>query len=150
MTVWWFCNRYEDQEAVAYRSRITPIDWLDGERFLYPNDFRILLRFFLTVFDWLCSHHLDLGVYDALQKKYLKTLMFCICESVEGPMIEEYSCKFWRDGWLAFLLKSVVCCWIIRLIESAQLSVLICMNHPLLILMKCLYYCSQFQLFGFW
>lgn len=35
-----------------------------------------------------------LGVYDALQKKYLKTLLFCICEREEGPMIEEYTCKF--------------------------------------------------------
>ena len=35
-----------------------------------------------------------LGVYDALQKKYLKTLLFCICEKEEGPMIEEYACKF--------------------------------------------------------
>lgn len=34
------------------------------------------------------------GVYDALQKKYLKTLLFCVCESVDGPMIEEYACKF--------------------------------------------------------
>lgn len=33
------------------------------------------------------------GVYDALQKKYLKTLLFCICEAVDGPMIEEYACK---------------------------------------------------------
>ncbi|KAL9256982.1 Meiosis-specific protein ASY1-like protein [Drosera capensis] len=31
------------------------------------------------------------GVYDALQKKYLKTLLFCICETINGPMIEEYS-----------------------------------------------------------
>ncbi|XVE85318.1 hypothetical protein DITRI_Ditri17bG0082100 [Diplodiscus trichospermus] len=35
-----------------------------------------------------------LGVYDALQKKYLKTLLFCICESVDGAMIEEYSFSF--------------------------------------------------------
>lgn len=33
------------------------------------------------------------GVYDALQRKYLKTLLFCVCEAVEGPMIEEYACK---------------------------------------------------------
>lgn len=33
------------------------------------------------------------GVYDALQKKYLKTLMFCVCEAIEGSMIEEYACK---------------------------------------------------------
>ncbi|KAI3696442.1 hypothetical protein L1987_79457 [Smallanthus sonchifolius] len=35
-----------------------------------------------------------LGVYDALQKKYLRTLMFCVCETVEGPMIEEYAFSF--------------------------------------------------------
>ncbi|KAK9063523.1 hypothetical protein SSX86_017393 [Deinandra increscens subsp. villosa] len=33
-------------------------------------------------------------VYDALQKKYLRTLMFCVCETAEGPMIEEYSFSF--------------------------------------------------------
>lgn len=33
------------------------------------------------------------GVYDALQKKYLKTLLFCICEETEGSMIEEYACE---------------------------------------------------------
>ncbi|KAH7660643.1 The spindle assembly checkpoint protein mad2 protein, partial [Dioscorea alata] len=32
-----------------------------------------------------------LGVYDALQKKYLKTLLFCICEEINGPMIEAYA-----------------------------------------------------------
>ncbi|KAL6984340.1 HORMA domain [Sarracenia purpurea var. burkii] len=35
-----------------------------------------------------------LGVYDALQKKYLRTLLFCVCEAVEGPMIEEYAFSF--------------------------------------------------------
>ncbi|KAJ3681140.1 hypothetical protein LUZ60_015629 [Juncus effusus] len=39
--------------------------------------------------DWM-----EKGVYDALQKKYLKTLIFCICEKPEGPMIEEYSFSF--------------------------------------------------------
>ncbi|CAH2065851.1 unnamed protein product [Thlaspi arvense] len=39
--------------------------------------------------DWM-----EKGVYDALQRKYLKTLMFCICESVDGPMIEEYAFSF--------------------------------------------------------
>lgn len=38
-----------------------------------------------------------IGVYDALQKKYLKTLLFCVCEAVDGPMIEEYSCKSSRS-----------------------------------------------------
>lgn len=39
--------------------------------------------------DWM-----EKGVYDALQKKYLKTLLFCVCEGVEGPMIEEYAFSF--------------------------------------------------------
>uniref|UniRef100_A0A1D1ZJZ6 HORMA domain-containing protein 1 n=1 Tax=Anthurium amnicola TaxID=1678845 RepID=A0A1D1ZJZ6_9ARAE len=39
--------------------------------------------------DWM-----EKGVYDALQKKYLKALLFCICEQVEGPMIEEYTFSF--------------------------------------------------------
>ncbi|XP_020538966.1 meiosis-specific protein ASY1 [Jatropha curcas] len=39
--------------------------------------------------DWM-----EKGVYDALQKKYLKTLLFCVCEKIEGPMIEEYSFSF--------------------------------------------------------
>ncbi|CAM0880015.1 unnamed protein product [Alopecurus aequalis] len=39
--------------------------------------------------DWM-----EKGVYDALQKKYLKTLLFCICEKEEGPMIEEYAFAF--------------------------------------------------------
>ncbi|KAF8709920.1 hypothetical protein HU200_029638 [Digitaria exilis] len=45
----------------------------------------------------LCNDQLldqTLGVYDALQKKYLKTLLFCICEKEEGPVIEEYSFSF--------------------------------------------------------
>lgn len=37
--------------------------------------------------DWM-----EKGVYDAL--KYLKTLLFCICEDLEGPMIEEYAFSF--------------------------------------------------------
>ncbi|VVA20018.1 PREDICTED: HORMA [Prunus dulcis] len=39
--------------------------------------------------DWM-----EKGVYDALQKKYLKTLLFCVCETIEGPMIEEYTFSF--------------------------------------------------------
>ncbi|GAB2220398.1 hypothetical protein Drorol1_Dr00008048 [Drosera rotundifolia] len=39
--------------------------------------------------DWM-----EKGVYDSLQKKYLKTLLFCICETIDGPMIEEYSFSF--------------------------------------------------------
>ncbi|XP_011020729.1 PREDICTED: HORMA domain-containing protein 1-like isoform X2 [Populus euphratica] len=39
--------------------------------------------------DWM-----EKGVYDALQKKYLKTLLFCVCGTIEGPMIEEYTFSF--------------------------------------------------------
>ncbi|XP_015869539.3 meiosis-specific protein ASY1 [Ziziphus jujuba] len=39
--------------------------------------------------DWM-----EKGVYDALQNKYLKTLLFCVCEAVDGPMIEEYAFSF--------------------------------------------------------
>ncbi|KAL3523167.1 hypothetical protein ACH5RR_016001 [Cinchona calisaya] len=39
--------------------------------------------------DWM-----EKGVYDALQKKYLKTLLFCVCETFDGPMIEEYAFSF--------------------------------------------------------
>ncbi|XP_042501125.1 meiosis-specific protein ASY1 isoform X2 [Macadamia integrifolia] len=39
--------------------------------------------------DWM-----EKGVYDALQKKYLRTLLFCVCEAMEGPMIEEYAFSF--------------------------------------------------------
>ncbi|RWW88528.1 hypothetical protein BHE74_00002589 [Ensete ventricosum] len=46
--------------------------------------------------DWMEKGNVDPiraypGVYDALQKKYLKTLLFCICEETEGSMIEEYA-----------------------------------------------------------
>ncbi|CAI9113355.1 OLC1v1013940C1 [Oldenlandia corymbosa var. corymbosa] len=34
--------------------------------------------------DWM-----EKGVYDALQKKYLRTLLFCVCEATEGLVIEE-------------------------------------------------------------
>ncbi|KAL7249432.1 hypothetical protein ACSBR1_011593 [Camellia fascicularis] len=39
--------------------------------------------------DWM-----EKGVYDALQKKYPRTLLFCVCEGVEGSMIEEYAFAF--------------------------------------------------------
>ncbi|XP_030960570.1 meiosis-specific protein ASY1 [Quercus lobata] len=39
--------------------------------------------------DWM-----EKGVYDALQRKYLKTLLFCICEAIDGPMLEEYAFSF--------------------------------------------------------
>ncbi|KAM7277395.1 hypothetical protein ACFE04_019261 [Oxalis oulophora] len=43
--------------------------------------------------DWM-----ERGVYDALQKKYLKTLLFCVCEATDGAMIEEYAFSFTYSG----------------------------------------------------
>lgn len=39
--------------------------------------------------DWI-----EKGMYGALQKKYLKILLFYVCESIEGSMIEEYAFSF--------------------------------------------------------
>ncbi|KAL4583372.1 hypothetical protein LXL04_007943 [Taraxacum kok-saghyz] len=39
--------------------------------------------------DWM-----EKDVYDALQKKYLRALMFYICQTVERPKIEEYFLSF--------------------------------------------------------
>ena len=43
---------------------------------------------------------MEKGVYDALHKKHLKKLIFYICETVDGPLIEEYISKFLGDDWL--------------------------------------------------
>ncbi|GBG74246.1 hypothetical protein CBR_g17956 [Chara braunii] len=39
--------------------------------------------------DWM-----EKGVYDALQKKYLKTLVFGLCKQEEGPLLEDYTFSF--------------------------------------------------------
>ncbi|MCO5556468.1 hypothetical protein L7F22_010017 [Adiantum nelumboides] len=39
--------------------------------------------------DWM-----EKGVYDALKMKYLKTMLFILCEGEDGPAIEEYSFSF--------------------------------------------------------
>lgn len=85
------------------------IDWMEkGSLSLFIcRSFKIIFsirNFFWQIFStWFCllssivlMFDLCLGVYDALQKKYLKTLLFCVCEAIEGPMIEEYACKFVR------------------------------------------------------
>lgn len=56
---------------------------------------------FLLLLLLLCSIYFA-GVYDALQKKYLKTLLFCVCEAVDGPMIEEYACKALTKNYFNF------------------------------------------------
>lgn len=70
------------------------IDWMEKGKLL---SFDSSLFFFSSLFSPLDFNYWIIylffsGVYDALQKKYLKTLLFCICESINGAMIEEYSC----------------------------------------------------------
>lgn len=42
-------------------------------------------------------HGLCAGVFDALHKKYLRTLFLTICGARDGPLIEEYICKRYLD-----------------------------------------------------
>lgn len=67
---------------------------MDGERHVELTDLTHILQGMALAFSQTISYLLIVaGVYDALQKKYLKTLLFSVCEAVEGPMIEEYACK---------------------------------------------------------
>lgn len=99
--------RDEDQKANANGRRVSQTYWLDGERYRFLNSLIINFLIFIlahwfeilnevSVLIFLFGYEfmfLFVGVYDALQKKYLKTLLFCVCETIEGPMIEEYTCK---------------------------------------------------------
>lgn len=67
---------------------------MDGERHVDFTDLTHMLHGMALKFSQITSCLLTVaGVYDALQKKYLKTLLFSVCEAVGGPMIEEYACK---------------------------------------------------------
>lgn len=88
------------------------IDWMEKgmpKTCLHYLPFLLLRISFILVLriSFILVYPFCLGVYDALQKKYLKTLLFCVCEAVDGPMIEEYACKssriycFQRNSWFA-------------------------------------------------
>ena len=88
--------RDEDQKAHADGCRVSQTHWLDGKRHVYrdPLDLKENLHIYQCVcVIGLLIYAIFAGVYDALQKKYLKTLLFCICEAIDGPMLEEYACK---------------------------------------------------------
>ncbi|XP_077228642.1 DNA-binding HORMA family protein [Tasmannia lanceolata] len=68
-------NYFNDKSVPALEMKIKKLMPMDAES--------------RRLIDWM-----EKGVYDALQKKYLKTLLFCVCEAIEGPMIEEYSFSF--------------------------------------------------------
>ncbi|KAI4336583.1 hypothetical protein L6164_015095 [Bauhinia variegata] len=68
-------NYFNDKSVPALEMKIKKLMPVDAES--------------RRLIDWM-----EKGVYDALQKKYLKTLLFCVCEAVDGPMIEEYAFSF--------------------------------------------------------
>ncbi|OVA09530.1 DNA-binding HORMA [Macleaya cordata] len=68
-------NYFNDKSVPALEMKIKKLMPIDAES--------------RRLIDWM-----EKGVYDALQKKYLRTLLFCICEAIEGPMIEEYAFSF--------------------------------------------------------
>ncbi|KAI3868799.1 hypothetical protein MKW92_012220 [Papaver armeniacum] len=68
-------NYFNDKSVPALEMKIKKLMPIDAES--------------RRLIDWM-----EKGVYDALQKKYLKTLLFCISEAIDGPMIEEYAFSF--------------------------------------------------------
>ncbi|RZC76547.1 hypothetical protein C5167_000661 [Papaver somniferum] len=68
-------NYFNDKSVPALEMKIKKLMPMDAES--------------RRLIDWM-----EKGVYDALQKKYLKTLLFCISEAIDGPMIEEYAFSF--------------------------------------------------------
>ncbi|KAJ6428363.1 hypothetical protein OIU84_023734 [Salix udensis] len=68
-------NYFNDKSVPALEMKIKKLMPMDAES--------------RRLIDWM-----EKGVYDALQKKYLKTLLFCVCETIDGPMIEEYTFSF--------------------------------------------------------
>ncbi|KAG9455163.1 hypothetical protein H6P81_008067 [Aristolochia fimbriata] len=72
-------NYFNDKSVPALEMKIKKLMPMDAES--------------RRLIDWM-----EKGVYDALQKKYLKTMLFCICETADGPTIEEYSFSFSYSG----------------------------------------------------
>ncbi|KAL6640057.1 hypothetical protein ACP70R_022367 [Stipagrostis hirtigluma subsp. patula] len=66
---------FDDKSVAALEMKIKKLMPMDAES--------------RRLIDWM-----EKGVYDTLQKKYLKTLLFCICEEEGGTVIEEFSFSF--------------------------------------------------------
>ncbi|OIT05218.1 hypothetical protein A4A49_65144, partial [Nicotiana attenuata] len=74
-------NYFSDKSVPALEMKIKKLMPMDAES--------------RRLIDWMEKGMWSLAsVYDALQKKYLKTLLFCVCETIDGPMIEEYAFSF--------------------------------------------------------
>ncbi|KAK1377812.1 hypothetical protein POM88_024556 [Heracleum sosnowskyi] len=110
-------NYFNDKSVLALEMKIKKLMSMDTES--------------RRMIDWM-----EKGVYDALQKKYPKTLMFCVCETVEGPMIEEYACK-------SSSCKMV--CTLIQLMRTLDK-----MSEERTILMKLLYYDDVTDFYDVW
>ncbi|KAI3906187.1 hypothetical protein MKW92_007337 [Papaver armeniacum] len=68
-------NYFNDKSVPALEMKIKKLMPIDAES--------------RRLIDWM-----EKGVYDALQKRYLKTLLFCISEAIDGPMLEEHAFSF--------------------------------------------------------
>ena len=91
------------------------------------------------------------GVYDALQKKYLKTLMFCVCETVDGAMIEEYACKIPNSicniNEMIGISVTILVSWLTGIHRQlCKFISMICLNALLIYTLAC----SFFQLLKLW
>lgn len=104
------------------------IDWMEKGMLIYH-----FICWDLWFVQFLCSQasrHIFVGVYDALRKKYLKTLLFCICEAIDGAIIEEYACKIYK---LIIGCKALVSFDIVNLqfaVQTPKITVNIHRNEP--------------------
>ncbi|KAI3904130.1 hypothetical protein MKW98_021716 [Papaver atlanticum] len=131
-------NYFNDKSVSALEMKIKKLMPIDAES--------------RRLIDWM-----EKGVYDALQKKYLKTLLFCIYDAIEGHMIEEYAFSFSysnsdseegmmnishtgnnKQGIKPNQMRSSACKMIRTLVQLMQ--TLDCMPEERTILMKLLYY----------
>ena len=104
------------------------IDWMEKGLSISLSAGIIAQNLILSILFHACFFSF-VGVYDALQKKYLKTLLFCVCEAVEGPMIEEYACKMLQ---FKFALQEFVVVEIMLTTPYHLLHVIFCtttLNH---------------------
>lgn len=99
ITGWWFWNRNEDQEVVAYRRWITPIGWLDGERF----SILVIWAFWRFIFYWLCLY-------------LLSRCLGRVAEEIfeDAHVLHMWICR-WSNDW--GILRWVLARWFIRLIK---------------------------------
>ncbi|KAH9618153.1 hypothetical protein KSS87_002037 [Heliosperma pusillum] len=100
---------FNDKSVPALEMKIKKLLPLDAESrrlidWMEKGECSLNLRFYVKKFVYVANRIVILsslavccyfpGVYDALQKKYLKTLLFSICEAINGTTMEEYTFSF--------------------------------------------------------